>query len=312
MAPLAVAGLIVIGVLVGGVRDPGGVPARLALPLQPQGGLTAPLGVAAAMGLIMAGILVAAYYAVEALQGERRDRSILFWKSLPVSDTTTVMAKAAIPMVVLPALSALLIIVTQFLLLLLGSGVVLVAGGEPGSLWAAFPYQLWPTLPYFLLAATLWHAPLYGWLLLASAWARRAALLWAVLPVLPLGMVERLAFPTAHVPTLLAHRWMGSSTGRSRPRHCQRPAHCRPPHPASSCLPRVSDSASCSPRPAWRERRGCVAGVTRSDPAHPHSPPFRKPPCEHRSPPPWSACFRPYFWPREIPSAPTPSLFKTE
>ncbi len=59
-----------------------------------------------AAGCIMAtAFIVGVFYCLDALHGERRDRSILFWKSLPVSDLTTVLSKASIPLVVLPLLS---------------------------------------------------------------------------------------------------------------------------------------------------------------------------------------------------------------
>src|ERR1700761_8151354 len=68
---------------------------------------------------------VAVFYSLEALHGERRDRSILFWKSLPVSDTTTVLSKACIPLVVLPVITFAITAATQWLMLMMSSAVLL-------------------------------------------------------------------------------------------------------------------------------------------------------------------------------------------
>ena len=76
-------------------------------------------------------LLVRVFYCLDALHGERRDRSILFWKSLPVSDLTTVLAKASIPLVVLlPLLTFAITVVTQWIMLLLSSAVLLAKRSE--------------------------------------------------------------------------------------------------------------------------------------------------------------------------------------
>src|SRR5213076_788072 len=82
-------------------------------------------------------LLVGAFYCLDALHGERRDRSILFWKSLPVSDLTTVLSKASIPLVVLPLVTFTIIVGTQFVMLLI-STVALMMSGLAGTTWANF------------------------------------------------------------------------------------------------------------------------------------------------------------------------------
>jgi ABC-2 type transport system permease protein len=70
---------------------------------------------------------------------------------------------------------------------------------------------MWVMLLYHLVAVhALWWAPLWGWLLLVSAWARRAAFLWATLPLLAIGILEKIAFNTSHFAALLGHRFLGS------------------------------------------------------------------------------------------------------
>src|SRR5437667_10844618 len=76
-----------------------------------------------AMIIIVTAFIVGFFYCLDALYGERRDRSILFWKSLPVSDITILLSKAIIPLAILPAVVFTIIVVTQFLMLLLSSAV---------------------------------------------------------------------------------------------------------------------------------------------------------------------------------------------
>ena len=159
--------------------------------------------------------LVALFYCLEALHGERRDRSILFWKSLPVSDTTTVLAKASIPILILPLITFATVLATQCIMLLLSSAVMLVRGQNVADLWSHLPLWQMSLMLFFHMVAVhgLWYAPFYGWLLLVSAWARRAPLLWAVLPPAVVGVIEKIAFNTSHFAALLGFRFGGGSDG---------------------------------------------------------------------------------------------------
>jgi len=165
-------------------------------------------------GVMMATmILVTVFYCADALHGERRDRSILFWKSLPVSDLTTVLAKASIPFLVLPLLTFAIAVALQFIMLLLNSAVLLASGKNVAALWTQLSVtRMWLLLLYHLLTAhTLWPAPVYCWLLLVSGWARRATLLWAVLPIIVIAGVERLVFQTSHFAALVFARFIGDT-----------------------------------------------------------------------------------------------------
>jgi len=163
-----------------------------------------------AMMMIFIVFIVGVFYCLDALHSERRDRSILFWKSLPVSDLTTVLSKATIPLVVLPLIAFAITVCVQ-LIMVLETGVVLIFHGmSPTSTWAAFPvFQNWVVLLYGLIAIALWHAPIYGWLLLVSGWARRATFLWAVLPLIAIQIFEKITFNTSHFASMLTHRLMG-------------------------------------------------------------------------------------------------------
>lgn len=159
--------------------------------------------------LLPTAFIVGVFYSLDALHGERRDRSILFWKSMPVSDLTTVLSKASIPLVILPLLVFVIAVVLHLAMFLLSTTVLLLTGGA-ATLWARLPlFQMELVLLYGLLVVALWHAPLYAWLLLISGWARRAAFLWAVLPLLAIGVFERMAFHTTHFADLLHHRLLG-------------------------------------------------------------------------------------------------------
>ena len=153
--------------------------------------------------------IVGIFYCLDALHGERRDRSVLFWKSLPVSDRTTVLSKVFVPLVILPALTFAITIVTQLTMLLL-STAVLLPSGLAGTTWNLLP---WPRLSmillYGLVTSALWEAPIFGWLLLVSSWAKRATFLWAVLPWLAISAIEKLAFDT----TFFIHMLVGRLTG---------------------------------------------------------------------------------------------------
>lgn len=151
------------------------------------------------------------FYSLDALYGERRDRSILFWKSLPVSDRTTVLAKAMIPLLVLPLIAFALGEAAQFIVLLLSTPILLANGVSAAALWNASTIFEEPVVTlYHLMAHLLYLAPIYGWLLFVSSWARRTPLLWAVLPPVAVGVIERFVFNTAYMSGLMNNRIMGA------------------------------------------------------------------------------------------------------
>jgi ABC-2 type transport system permease protein len=169
----------------------------------------------AAFLIMGTGFIVGIFYSLDALYGERRDRSILFWKSLPVSDLTTVLSKFAIPLVILPLLTFAIAVVTQFVMMLLSSGLSV---GTLGARMSFFHMSLM-LLYHILTVHGLWYAPIYGWLLLVSAWAPRAPFVWAFLPPFVLWGVERIAFRSSHFLGMLQYRLTGpepsTTTARS-------------------------------------------------------------------------------------------------
>jgi ABC-2 type transport system permease protein len=160
-------------------------------------------------------LLVGLFYSADALYGERRDRSILFWKSAPVSDLITVLSKAAIPIVILPLLAFAITVLTQWIMLMISSAVLLGSGENVAILWSRVGiFHRWPMLLFhFLCIHGLWQSPIYAWLLLISGWARRVPILWASFPPLTIGIVEKVAFNTTYFGSLIGNRFTGGSEG---------------------------------------------------------------------------------------------------
>ena len=216
LAPLGVAAFVVVALVVHAVTMPSHMPGMLGNdPAQPLSA-SHTYRITAVLMLVTA-FVVGAFYCIDALSGERRDRSILFWKSLPVPDRTAVLAKASIPLVVLPLLTFAAIVAMQLALLLLSSAALLAQGVSVAPLWREVqPLRMWPALLYALAAMALWHAPIYALLLLVSGWARRTAALWVVLPLLAAGVLEKLTMNTLRVATLVMyalHGWYARAFG---------------------------------------------------------------------------------------------------
>ena len=216
IAPLIAAALVVFGFLISAIHLPDKM--RAALALHQRELIEQPYTFAAL--LIMAAVfLVGAFYCLDALHGERRDRSILFWKSLPVSDLTVVLSKASIPLLVLPLLGFAITLATQLIILVLSTAVLMGSGLGVATVWTqSSVLQMSLMLLYHLLTVhALWYAPIYGWLLLVSAWARRAVFLWAFLPPLAICVVEKIAFNTSHFAAMLQNRLEGGAEAVTTP-----------------------------------------------------------------------------------------------
>lgn len=214
IAPLITAAVLLFGFLISLIGLPHRRRAVLLLdPAQQRAHIERPYDVAAMM-LILIAVIVGVFYCLDALHGERRDRSILFWKSLPVSDVTAVLSKASIPLVVLPLLTFAIAVATHIWMMLLSSAVLVSNGLNPATPDQLPLGQSGLTLLYGLATMALWHAPIYGWLLLVSAWAKRVAFLWAFLPPMALAVFEKMAFRTDHLGSFLRYRfvgWMGEA-----------------------------------------------------------------------------------------------------
>jgi ABC-2 type transport system permease protein len=221
LAPLAIAGVILLGDLFVLARLPGTMRHVMTLdPAHQRDALAQHFNIAAAL-IMGAAFIVSIFYSIDALYGERRDRSILFWKSLPVSDLTTVLAKASIPLVVMPVIAFVITVVTESIMLLLGSMVLLGSGQSVALFWNRLQlYTAMLGLLYHLVTVhMLWYAPLYAWLLLISAWARRSPFLWVVLPPFAIGIFEKIAFHTSYFVAFLLERIGGGISAVNNEEH---------------------------------------------------------------------------------------------
>ncbi len=210
IAPLIAAGVVLFAFSISAIHLPEHRQAALALdPARRAVAIALPYDFAA-MAIILTGLIVGGFYCLGALHNERRDRGILFWKSLPVSDLTTVLAKASVPLLVLPAILFVVIVAVLLIMLALSTAILLAAGLD--ALTTHLPlFQMLLVFLYGLAALALWYAPIWAWLLMISGWARRAPFLWAVLPPLALCVVEKIAFNSGNFASLLGYRLGGFS-----------------------------------------------------------------------------------------------------
>ena len=158
-------------------------------------GISALLAVFASLFVITMWILTV-FYSLDSLYAERKDKSILFWRSMPVTDAETVISKLVTALVVIPIITLGFIALTHLLVLLVTSIWVGMRGANAWHLiWSAVPlFDNWSATLIFILALSLWLAPFVGWFLLVSAYTKRSPMLMAVLPLLLLPMLERNIF----------------------------------------------------------------------------------------------------------------------
>lgn len=149
------------------------------------------MGISAPLFLMMA--VIAFFYCLAALSDERRDRSILFWKSLPVSDSETVLSKVATAAIVAPFISIAVGIMVAFLIFLVAGlamafhGVNLFSVVLSNSDFYLAPLRVIGLLPVY----AIWALPTIGWLMLVSAWAKSKVFLWAVgTPLLAIVVIK--------------------------------------------------------------------------------------------------------------------------
>lgn len=197
---LALLGMIVRGLTSADVPDLATIPPQVLS----QGATAIYAAIAYAVSIVMH--ITVFFYALDALQGERKDRSVLFWKSMPVSDTTTVLSKVFTALIVSGAIVIAVALATQIVVLLVATVVALIGGVNPLHMWSGQLLQMTVAIVYWQITIALWYAPVVGWLLLVSAWARRVTILWAVFTPLAIAIFERVAIGTKYVQTIINAR----------------------------------------------------------------------------------------------------------
>jgi len=155
--------------------------------------------------------IVVSFYLMDCLYLERKDRSILFWKSLPVSDAMTVSSKLLVGLVVVPLGVFLTAMVAGVLFQVIWA--IRVAYGSLPDVVVAWDTIAWLKVQglmlYGLIMCMLWYAPLAAALLLVSAWVRKNVFLWTTLPPVIAIIIERVAFGTRYLVHLLEYRTWG-------------------------------------------------------------------------------------------------------
>jgi len=168
-----------------------------------QIGAASLLGISSAIGLFAC--IVTGIYLLDCLLAERKDRSILFWKSLPVSDAQTVLTKLGLALLLMPLYVLLLSVVLQPLLaLIIGLRFAPFESHLGGLMLGSLK-----TLPYLAggwFFAVLWYAPVATYLMLASVLARRTPIVYAIVPPVALAVAEHLLFDTRHVASFVGKR----------------------------------------------------------------------------------------------------------
>ena len=209
LAPLAAGGVLVLLMLLGWLLGKSPLqfdgPAKVDLD-----GDATPLMIAYAALLVQLSVVAAittAIYLLDCLYAERKDRSILFWKSLPVSDARTVLVKYGVAMLVVPL--GVLLLATLLYPVVFG----LLSAGVPEfrELTGGWHFDQWFSalagLSGAVLASLLWYAPIGAWLILASVIAKRAPLLVAVLPPVVLAVSENIVLGSSNLWQILGYRF---------------------------------------------------------------------------------------------------------
>jgi ABC-2 type transport system permease protein len=172
------------------------------------------LGYFAVLAVMFTGMLsflmaiIAAFYLADCLYAERRDRSILFWKSLPVSDASTVLSKLLVVLIVVPLVVVTLAVVTNLLAYV--SFLIQLPEVQPNAnlpdMSATTILKIIGVLFLDVFVLALWYSPIAGYQVLVSAWAKRNALVWTFLPPIAIIFAERLFAGTWNLGKLLLHR----------------------------------------------------------------------------------------------------------
>jgi len=156
-------------------------------------------------------IIVLFFYLLDSLLAERKDRSILFWKSLPVSDSEVVLSKLLTAAVVTPVF--VLLVSSALQVLFAGVWSMRFSGSVLGDALMAWDGPTWLKIQasflLLLASAILWYLPILTYLMVVSVWARRNAFLWAVLPPVSILAIEGLILQSHNFGNFLGRRFIG-------------------------------------------------------------------------------------------------------
>jgi ABC-2 type transport system permease protein len=203
LIPAVLGGLLILASLFGGYHVVGAEDLTTVRAVVQAGSLDGMMIVALMFFVVMA--IYSTWYLLDCLYADRKDRSILFWKSMPISDTATVMAKLGTALILIPLVSFAFCDLTTLLV----AFIVSVRAGAPlsSSLWRM---DLWLQIQalwlFVIVTSAIWYLPIAGWLLAVSAWSKRAVILWSILPPLALALAERVFLGTHVIASQLGAR----------------------------------------------------------------------------------------------------------
>jgi ABC-2 type transport system permease protein len=206
LIPAVLGGLLVLASLFGGYQVLGAVDLATVRAVVQAGALDGMVLIAVTFFVVMS--IYSTWYLLDCLYADRRDRSILFWKSMPISDTATVACKLGTALIVIPLLYFVLADLTTLIMAFIIS--VRANSYIDSSLWRGGLWlQIQALWLYLIVTAGIWYLPVAAWLLVVSAWARRAVMLWSILPPLALVIAERVFLGTHVIAGQLAARFGG-------------------------------------------------------------------------------------------------------
>jgi ABC-2 type transport system permease protein len=206
MIPAVLGGLLVLSSLFGGYQVLGAADLTTVRSVVQAGALDGMILIAVTFFVVMS--IYSTWYLLDCLYADRKDRSILFWKSMPISDTATVACKLGTALIVIPlvyfALADLTTLIMAFIISVRASSYI------GSSLWRG---ELWLQIQalwlYLIVTTAIWYLPIAAYLLVVSAWAKRAVMLWSILPPLALVIAERVFLGTHVIASELAARLGG-------------------------------------------------------------------------------------------------------
>ena len=157
---------------------------------------------------LVALMFLTVFYSLDSLYSERKDKSILFWRSMPVTDAETVISKLLTAAIVIPAVTAAGIWITHLVNLIVISIWVSMKGGDAGMLiWGSVAiFDNWFAALIIVVASGMWMSPFIAWFLFVSTWAKRMPIMWAFLPPIVLGLLEWIVFRTKYFFTTIGER----------------------------------------------------------------------------------------------------------
>jgi len=205
VAPIVVAILMILASLTGQISVDAmehvdiGLVGAANIPENARSAVLSGIMISLSTTFIFAMWILTIFYALDSLYAERKDRSILFWRSIPSTDFETVLSKLLTALLVIPLITFAMIVVTHLAVLLITSVWIGVRGGSGMSLvWGSAPFlDNWTATLVFLLAIPLWLSPFIGWFLFVSAYTKRSPFLTAFLPIAVLPLLEKMLFDSA-------------------------------------------------------------------------------------------------------------------